>query len=379
MLGIIDAGGWQNVVELSSGRQVEAGEKEYSKVRKLLKDFPYPGDGNDNSIEWVTNAAQRIVDFHQPHWMLLSYTQPLYTEIYLPENLTDSQNRQKRILDNILNFSNKNGYEPIIVMTGGYMPLLDEITQPSIKGLLESWIWGASVAGVSGATLEDKDVLMAHPHIAQVIDKNDVIAAHPNLHPHFIEYFPSYIVIAKEGYAFRGINSHEGKTAMADVYSKSLPVYSSLDTPQHTKDIRSIMEKALDKGKKVVLVVIEGYRFGNIPNGFTLCDNVDDWYAYRGMDLYLALHTGKPFYETEFPPVYDRSKPKSSKAKYPMSGFFNDLPEDSIGAKEGIKSGAVSSRSMITHMIANADITLECYSRERSHMGLLAAFKPNKL
>lgn len=379
MLGMIDAGGWQNVLELSTGRKVTAAKDKYSQISKLLKDFPYPGDGNDDSIGWVTNAAQRIVDLHNPHWMHLSYTQPLYTEVYTPENPAQSKQRQSRIINDILSFSDKNDYEPIIVMTFGFVPLLKEITQPDTKGLLESWIWGASVAGISGASKEDKHVLESHPYIAQVIDKNDVLSFHDRLHPNFKEYLPDYIVIAKEGYAFRGINSHEGKTYMTDIYARSLPVYSAMEKPQHIRDIKGIMEKALDNGKKVLLAIVEGYRDGILPVDFSLCNNMDDWYAYRGMDLYLALHTGKAFYETEFPPVYDRSKPKASKTGYPLSGFFNSLTEDSIGVKKGIRTGAVSSRSMITHMIANTDITLECYSRERSDMGLLAAFKPERL
>lgn len=379
MLGMIDAGGWQNVIELSSGRKVLSAENKYSRLRNLLKDYPYPGDGNDDSIDWVKNAAQRIVEIHDPQWMHLSYTQPLYTEVYVPENPVESQKRQNRILKDIFSFAKNNNYEPIIVMTFGFVPLIEEITQPQTKGLLESWIWGASVAGISGASEGDKEILLSHPHIKNVIDKKDVLLSHTDLHPNFKEFLPDYIVIAKEGYAFRGINSHEGKTYMTDIYAESLPVYSAIGKPHHIRDIKGLMEKALDSNKRVLLAIVEGFRVGNIPEGFSLCDNMDDWYAYRGMDLYLALHTGKPFYETEFPPVYDRSKPKAAKTAYPLSGFFNSLPEDSIGVKKGIKTGAVSSRSMITHMIANTDITLECYSRERSDMGLLAAFKPEKL
>ena len=379
MLGIVDIKGWQSVIKLSSGQQIDTKENDYGIIRKILSDHPYPGDANDDSIDWVKETAQKVVDLHDPDWMHISYTQPLYIETYMPYNPIESQERQKRILDDIFNFSQKNNFEPIIIMTGGYVPLIGEITQPETEGLLESWVWGASVAGISQSDENDKSILLSHPHIKHVIDKNDILDSHPNLHPNFIYNLPDYIVIAKEGYAFKGIKSYEGEIFMADVYTDNIPVYSDIGMPKHIRDVRDIMENSLDDGKKVLLAIIEGYNINDIPQGFKLCKNMDEWYSYRGMDLYLALHTGKPFYETEFPPVFSRSIPKQKRTNYPLSGFFDSLPENSIGAKKGIRSAAVSSRSMIIHMIANSDITVECYSRERSDMGLLAAFKPEKM
>lgn len=234
------------------------------------------------------------------------------------------------------------------------------------------------MAGISGASVEDEEVLSSHPQIKHVIAKTKVLETHPNLHPDFIDYFPDYVVVAKEGYAFRGLNYHHGKLYMADIFAETLPVYSTIGQPQHVQDIRCLMDKALNSKKKVLLAVIEGFRKGSLPAEFEVCNNMDEWYSYRGMGLYHILHTGISFYETENPPIFNRSK-KPRSADYPLSGFPNSNKEDSIGAKEGIRSAAVSSRGMIAQTVTNADIIFESYSRDLSNMGVLAAFKPEKL
>ncbi|MBQ9991888.1 MAG: hypothetical protein IJP33_00495, partial [Firmicutes bacterium] len=78
---------------------------------------------------------------------------------------------------------------------------------------------------------------------------------------------------------------------------------------------------------------------------------------------------------TPFAPVYDRTRPKKKDVKFPFGGFFDELTKGSI-AEAAKGSAVVSSRSMVTHMAANADIAVECYNRDRTQMGVLLAFKP---
>jgi len=138
------------------------------------------------------------------------------------------------------------------------------------------------------------------------------------------------------------------------------------------------MARALDAGKKVLLVVIEGCRKGSLPAEFEECGNMDDWYSYRGMQLYHILHTGMPFYQTDNPPVFNRSwKPRNT--EYPLSGFTNAHREASIGARPGIRTAAVSSRGIVAQTVTNADLMFESYCRDLANMGVLAAFKPDKL
>lgn len=378
MLGIMDAGNWQSLIDMKTGRQVESSGNDFAEIRALARNWPYPGDLSDESIGWVTGAAQAIVDMHRPDWMFLSYVQPYFIELFSPEDKVLSQQRQARILDDIRSFADRNGFEPLIVVTSEYVPLKGFITQPEAKGVLESWPWGFAMAGISGAAAEDEEILNSHPLIQHVIPKSRVLASYPDLRPNFKDYFPDYVVTAQEGYVFRGLNYHHGQLHMADTYAPTLPVFSAIGRPQHVRDIRGLMDRALDAGKKVLLVVIEGCRKGSLPAEFEECGNMDDWYSYRGMQLYHILHTGMPFYQTDNPPVFNRSwKPRNT--EYPLSGFTNAHREASIGARPGIRTAAVSSRGIVAQTVTNADLMFESYCRDLANMGVLAAFKPDKL
>lgn len=378
MLGIIDAGNWQSLIDMKTGRQLENQGDNFADIRALARNWPYPGDLSDESIDWVTGAAQVVADMHRPAWMLLTFVQPYFMELFSPEDKAMSQLRQERILGGIRSFASRNGFEPLVVVTSEYVPLQGLITQPEITGILESWPWGFAMAGISGASAEDEAILNAHPLIQHVIPKSRVLASYPGLRPDFVDYFPDYVVTAQEGYAFRGINYHHGQIYMADTYGPTLPVFSTIGRPRHVREIRGLMDQALDAGKKVLLVVIEGCRKGSLPAEFEDCDNMDDWYSYRGLQLYHILHTGMPFYETDSPPVFNRSrKPRSS--DYPLSGFANAHKDDSIGARPGIRTAAVSSRGMVAQTVTNADLIFESYCRDLANMGVLAVFKPDKI
>ncbi len=378
MLGIIDAGNWQSLIDMKTGRPIESPDDNYADVRALARNWPYPGDLSDDGIDWVTGAAQVVVDMHHPDWMLLTFVQPYFKELFFPADEPLRRHRQARILDNIKSFAAHNGFSPLVVATTEYVPLKGFITQPETKGILESWPWGFAMAGISGASSADEAILNSHPQIKDVISKSKVLAYHPDLHHDFIDFFPDYVVTAQEGYAFRGLNYHHGQIYMADTYSPTLPVSSTIGCPQHVRDIKGLMDQALDGGQKVLLAVMEGCKKGCLPAEFGECDNMDDWYCYRGMPLYHILHTGIPFYKTSSPPVFNLSR-KHQSSEYPLSGFFNAHKEDSIGARPGLRTAAVSSRGIVAQTVTNADIIFESYCRDLSNLGVLAAFKPDKL
>ena len=104
-----------------------------------------------------------------------------------------------------------------------------------------------------------------------------------------------------------------------------------------------------------------------------MCGNKDEWYSYAGLAQYLLLSSGKHLRDS-LPPVYNRTK-KKRETVYPFSGFFVSIPADTLGDLPGIRSAVVSSRSMIVHMAANADLAIECYCRDKSTMGTMAAIK----
>lgn len=47
MLGIMDAGNWQSLIDMKTGRQVESSGNDFAEIRALARNWPYPGDLSD--------------------------------------------------------------------------------------------------------------------------------------------------------------------------------------------------------------------------------------------------------------------------------------------------------------------------------------------
>lgn len=374
MYGLIDVGDWQTYVDLKTGTELDSTKPHF--LSDLVKDSPYPGDG-EISINWVKQTAERIIGLYDPHWLMLTYTQPLFANSDDSQQQDSLMTQHQRIINDIQELCRTKTYEAVIVMSNPKVPLKDEIINLPTSGLLETSPWGSALAGLSGAVPEDREILLKQPHIKQVISKDDILTKHPHVDENFRYYLPDYCLVAAEGYLFRGYNSHfPKKKTLADLCTANIPVYSTLGTPAHVKELYSLMKNALLNGKKVLLAVIEGYRAdAPIPAGFQLCGNKDEWYSYAGLSQYLLLTSGKAFYETPYPPVYNRTK-KKRETVYPFSGFFTSIPSNTLGDFNGVRSAVVSSRSMIVHMAANADLAIECYCRDKNNMGTMATFKP---
>jgi hypothetical protein len=61
--------------------------------------------------------------------------------------------------------------------------------------------------------------------------------------------------------------------------------------------------------------------------------------------------------------------------EFPFSGYFRSVPEDTIGASLGVRSIAVGNRSMFMHMVAGADISVECFARNLYNQGTMAVIQ----
>jgi hypothetical protein len=74
----------------------------------------------------------------------------------------------------------------------------------------------------------------------------------------------------------------------------------------------------------------------------------------------------------EYPQGYLYYKEGSEDEPYPFSGYFRNIPTDTIGSQMGIKRIAVGSRSMFPHTTTGADIVVECFARNLSNQGCMA-------
>lgn len=151
-------------------------------------------------------------------------------------------------------------------------------------------------------------------------------------------------------------------------------MFTTLDeSPSHILAIRAAVDRALDAGKRIALVMVEATGFSDFRLPYSRVDNTHGWFVYdHGDTQHLATVRGKPFYENPYPLIADMRRIKHHRGKHPYSlGFLADLPQDGIGRRSDKRTAAVGSRSGITHHAVMPDIAFECHSRELSPSGTL--------
>jgi hypothetical protein len=62
----------------------------------------------------------------------------------------------------------------------------------------------------------------------------------------------------------------------------------------------------------------------------------------------------------------------TTQREFPFSGFFREIPEHTPGSGFSGRSIAVGNRSMFTHMVFEADISIECFARNLYNPGCIA-------
>lgn len=379
MLGIIDVREWQAVIDLATAKPVERDEEFLKPLQSLAKRFPYPGDRNNAGSKWTIDTAEAVVNQYNPGWLFLGFTQPFFSGVYSPCSLEERKNTAKLIFDYILNFARRHNFYPLIVSSGGLAPLKGHIVIPELAGNLQSSAWSYNMAGVYQSEPGDEILLAEEPHIRTMISRDEFVDSCKITNPAYINDFPDYLLIAEDGWNFKGICSNNRVLYHIDKYNFTLPVYSEIGYPSHIEEICSLMEKALDQGKKVLLAVVEGLDEDDFVLPHQNVDNCRDWYAYEGYTLYHTLVTGKPFFHCTHPPIYDMSARRPLPLRYPMSTPHTGIIcEDSLGRRAKVPTAAVGSRSITTHAMVNADLIMECYIRSQANMGVLVAVNEDR-
>ena len=379
MLGIIDVGEWQSVIDLETAKPVTRDEEFLAPLQDLAERFPYPGDRDRAGIEWVTGAAAAVVERYRPGWLFLGFTQPYFNSIYSHCPSEKRKEIARAILNNILGFARKYGFSPIILGSGGLVPLKGYRAIPGLKGYLQSSPWSHNLAGIYRSEPGDGEILAREPHISAIIRKSDFVLQYKEAGPSYIRDFPDYLLIAEDGWNFKGICSNNRDLYHIEKYNSTLPLYSEIGSVSHVEGICSLMEQALARGERVLLALVEGLGEADFFLPHQDLANCHDWYAYSSYSLYCTLVTGKPFYHCPYPPVFDMSTRRALPLRYPASTpHAGIICEGSLGRRAGVPTAAVSSRSMTTHSMVNADLMVECYMRNQANMGVLVAVNEDR-
>lgn len=372
--GIIDVREWQTTIDLETGKKCEIDNEIATIARNIICKNFYPGDLDSKSIEWIKDVALEVNSAYEPDFMLISFAQPYFMSCFKQVSTGEWHRVIGHIFDNIEVFLDRSGFTPVIVGLGETTPLIDYIDLSSLDGLALCGGMSTCYAGLFDATPDDIKYLEHVPEIKKVVSKQEFIEQFGGS-PDFIKRLPDYILEAEKGYAFKAYGAMTRPVYRVPAKHEAIPVYiPSCPTDLNCiTQIKGLIEENLANKNKTALIIVEGIGAEDFGFPYTMCSNKTNWYAYDDThSQYLAITTGKHFQHHGYPPGYKYFLEDGENKKYPFSGPFTELPRNAIGDRMDIKSAAVGSRSVLTHLASGADISIECLARMLYNHGTMA-------
>lgn len=131
---------------------------------------------------------------------------------------------------------------------------------------------------------------------------------------------------------------------------------------------------------RVALIIIEGIGMDDFSLGKSSCASSMSWFNYITGDLqYLAITSGLDIHHHPLPPGQRYYEFDTEDKPYPFSGCYSELPDYVLGTDPGIRSAAVGTRNIITHIASGADICIECFARWLYNYGSMAVVDTERL
>ena len=372
MKAIIDVREWQTTVDMKTGIPCEYNGELADKLKALAHEMPYPGDTGIEGIDWTFSGASKLLKLHDPNLLSLNFTHSYFAGLNRPLDSKSRSEGIKRILSGIDKFAEENSFKKIVVFTGDKTPHLGVVDMPETKGILQGTAWSNSMAGIFHSEKGDLEKARLAEHIDRIILREEIVSKSSN--PFFKKHVPDILLVASKGWSFKGFASNNVSAYNIETQQPFLPVYSDIGMPEHIERVCPLIKQALGRGDRVLLAIVEGVGSEDLSENsyeFSMVQNTRDWYSYGGYSLYYTLATGKTFYEFDYPPVFDMNMDRPFPEPYPFSMSISQPCSDSIFRDENIRSLAVGSRSLATHTILNADISMECYIRSMNNMGVM--------
>lgn len=366
----MDARGWQNTLDLKTGEKIAASGPAVEMVKNVLQRHPYPGDMDPESNSWVSDTALDLIDHYCPCFVFLTYAAQYYSGRYTPMT---KEMRAKVISDAFLEverFVNTSGMAAIVVGTGDMTPLLGSIDTTVLDGLAICTHWSTRYAGLYGPSPADMKYLKEHPNIETIITREEVVSLF-NGTPKQALRVPEYLMLARKGYAFKTVTDTKKTPVMIPSINFNVPLYAPGHTINAVTDIRRTIDEKLSV-KNTALIVMEGVGLDDFPWPHVQCGNGAGWFYYEpGSAQYLTITSGEHRF-FDYPTGYKYFEEIHETIDYPFSGYFKSIPERTLGIEFPGKSIAVGNRSMFMHMVAGADIAVECFARNLYNQGTMA-------
>jgi hypothetical protein len=372
-IAIVDARGWQNSLDLRTGEKVEATGALFDMVRGVLHRHPYPGDMDPGSNQWVTDTALDLAESYDPRFVFLTYAGHYFSSRYTPMSKDTRDGMISDAFVEAKRFVKTSGFAPIVIGSGGMTPLAGFIDVTRLDGLAFCTHWSTRYAGLYGPSPKDMDLLGNNPHIEKIFPRDEVVALFEGTSGQGAR-LPEYLMLAREGYAFKTVSDAKRTPVMVASLNFEVPLHTLGHSVDSIIDIRRAVEDDLST-RKVVFIVMEGVGLGDFLWPYEPCRNGVGWYYYEpGEAQYLTIVSGRHRF-LDFPTgsghryLNDRTEEADS---YPYSGHFKSVPEGAFASTYPGRSIAVGNKSMFMHMATGADVSVECFARNLYNQGTMA-------
>ena len=345
-------------------------------VSNLLAHYPYPGDLNTQSVDWVTDIALELERVYQPRFVLLSYANYYLISLFKRSSQYDREAFRKQLFAAVDRFFSQTNMTPFIIGTGGTLPLEGEVDLTELDGFVTASRMGPIYAGLFQPSERDLFYLNQLEAIQMILPQNRLSQVW-NPGNGFEGKIPDYLMVAARGFAFCTPDSSKGRIYQVNARDNSIPIFAP-DPIKSIVDIAPAIKKRLRK-ERVALVILEGIDREQFAYGNDFCSNTYSWYTYLpGEGQYLAMTTGKHLPDHSYPPGYRDYKEEEGKS-YPFSGYYRSMPSGTLGSILSKRSIAVGSRSILTHVASGANLCIEGYTRSMKQKGTLAVIDMNKI
>ena len=376
-IGLIDVREWQTEVDLRTGLPLKVDHPLLALGRRLIAEYPYPGDLNQGGDRWVTDVAVALEQAYQPGLMCLDYAGLFFPSVFGRLALEDRQESIDATFAQVSRFADMTGFRPVIVGLGELTPLQGQIDTTGLDGMAIAGGMTVRYAGINQPSRRDLDWLAQHPGVERVISTAEM-RQELGGRDEFYTRAPEYLAIANEGWVFRGVNTGARPLQAIPAYDDAIPVYGLPDTVGSLTDIAdAVLDMA--QTERVALILVEAVGCQTFPLPAQHVGNACDWYHYAvGDTQYRAIATGERFCDAPYPPGYRYELYDDEVKPYPFSGIAMEFPARSIGRRFAGRSAAVGARAVMTHSVFGADITIECFVRALYNHGVMAAIRADE-
>jgi AmmeMemoRadiSam system radical SAM enzyme len=380
-LGLLDAYGFRKPFDFKTGQTVTVDSPLIQNVGQIMTERPYPGDELPEADTWVTDVALELLNIHPTDLVMLDYAQAFFIAANRPGAYNPSL---KNIFENIERFLTQTGFEPMVIGLGQMEPVEQELDLESVFASSDSFAQSSgkyayfSAADMASSDPDRMDDLKKHCHVQT---QAEFLASFENGYSQvFTESLDDFVAIANPGVVFKGLNSMGKKQHMTPALCPSIPVYTTLEQPDHIAEIAPIVERVVRSGKKVALIIVEGAGPSDFPWPTHSCRNGSGEYFYQLWQQYITISLGIPYEQCELQSPFRRGYWREESTDYPFSGKFHAPLDHPLGIRIGEKKSlAIGNRNILTHVCLEADIAVECYCCYMHNYGTLAVFRDRVL